>query len=238
MSSRRDDVLPSRGQETRALLPSLASLDVGTGVVVPLSSVKEYIHVACSYNDVATTKRLLQQGADVNERNAIEHTPLHHVSWKGNVECARLLLEYGADVNPTDRYDWTPLHEACYHGHADCVALLLASGASVAMMTTSLETPLDLAERAFRSWTHDTAECQRLVRRATRERYGKQLVAGRRHPLLDWEETTPLDFDLHRTVERAAVESALRALLLAEARRAGCALGEDAVTAVLRAVAS
>jgi hypothetical protein len=218
-------------------LPSLASLGVGTGVVVPLSSARGYIHVACSYNDVATTRRLLQQGADVEERDAIGDTPLHTVCWKGNVECARLLLEYGADVNARNSKSDTPLHRACYHGHADCVALLLASGAEVAMMNRRLESPLDVAERAFRSWTHDTAECQRLVRRATRERYGKQLVGGRRHPLLDWEETTPLDFDLRRSEGRAAVLSVLRALLLAGERRAGCELGEDATMSVVQAVA-
>ena len=273
MSSRRGHhVLPSRlAKGTHALLPSLASLDVDTGMVVPLSFAARFLHVACSSNDVATTRRLLQRGADVEERNEVGDTPLHHVSWKGNVECARLLLEYGADVNACKSSDVTPLHlacihahlrcarllleygadvnadkgagvtplhEACYHGHADCVALLLASGAEVAMMTnTRLETPLDLAARSFRSWHHDTAECQRLVRRATRERYGKQLVGGHRHPLLDWEETTPLDFDLRRNEGRAAVLSVLRALLLAGERRAGCELGEDATMSVVQAVA-
>jgi hypothetical protein len=90
------------------------------------------------------------------------------------------------------------------------------------------ETPLQNAERV-RAWA-----CVSLVWRAKVLRAERGVAVGAPLPLA-WTAGTHARFE---DEERRAVESALRALLLAEERRAGCALGEDAVTAVLRAVAS
>ena len=47
-------------------------------------------------------RRLLQQGADVNGRNALGDTPLIAAAFTGQAAMVRLLLEFGADTAATD----------------------------------------------------------------------------------------------------------------------------------------
>jgi len=47
-------------------------------------------------------RRLLQQGADVNGRNAMGDTPLIAAAHTGGADMVRLLLEFGADGTMTD----------------------------------------------------------------------------------------------------------------------------------------
>ncbi|KAN0133356.1 Ankyrin repeat-containing domain protein [Lactarius tabidus] len=77
-------------------------------------------------------QRLLDRGADVNERNGLLETPLEIVSsMDGGLEIAKTLIKYGADVNSRDSFGWTPLHAAARYGHTDVVQLLLDDGADI-----------------------------------------------------------------------------------------------------------
>lgn len=89
------------------------------------------LHIATRSGDLASTKKLLEAGADVNLTNNNGATPLHLASCK-NVECVALLIQAGADVKKIDLlWGWTPLHWAVCFGKPDCLKLLIAAGSNI-----------------------------------------------------------------------------------------------------------
>jgi mono/diheme cytochrome c family protein len=95
-------------------------------------------------HDLAAARRLLDAGANVNERNASGATAL---MWAVDDEPAtRLLLERGADVNAASDDGRTPLMIASgLHGNAAIVRLLLERHASVAAEANSATPLIDAA---------------------------------------------------------------------------------------------
>jgi ankyrin repeat protein len=206
------------------------------------------LHCACDHANEECVELLLEHGADVNAVTTDAFgrlTPLHVACdytrayevpelWEERFlrfGCGRLLVSSGASLEQRDPDHRTPLELLCLscRGSQDRVVgkdreklarLLLESG--------SPPTPLYAA-------TIRCPEIRRLVRRVDRD-----ALAGGRESLA-WTAGTHARFwDEKRfgDEERRAVEGALRALLLADARRAGCELAWDAVERVLQAVAS
>lgn len=67
--------------------------------------------VAISKGDVATVKKFIEYGMDVNERkNGM--TPLMFAARYNNAEIAKILLENGADISAKDNNDFTALKHA------------------------------------------------------------------------------------------------------------------------------
>jgi ankyrin repeat protein len=94
--------------------------------------------------DARLTLQLLKAGADVNARDVVGMTPLHHVVQFPDL--LKMLLQYGANPNLVDEERWTPLHRACL---AHCatpksIQLLLAAGAKIDPKNLASETPLQL----------------------------------------------------------------------------------------------
>lgn len=77
----------------------------------------------------STAKRLVADGADVNERSGRAGTALHGAAEFGSCGIADMLLEHGAAVNAYCGYKGTPLEVAVKRGHEDVVRLLLQRGA-------------------------------------------------------------------------------------------------------------
>lgn len=77
--------------------------------------------------NIENVRELLQQGADPNEVDNWNRTPLF-VVWN-NVEIARLLIQAGADVNHVDKDGETPLWKAVRNGFPELVNLYLENGA-------------------------------------------------------------------------------------------------------------
>jgi ankyrin repeat protein len=90
-------------------------------------------------------QELLKLGANVNSRDSINRTPLHHAAQSGFLDATSLLLENGAHGNAKDAYQYTPLHLAALHGKADVVRVLLQNGADIDAVESSFQTPLHLA---------------------------------------------------------------------------------------------
>jgi ankyrin repeat protein len=73
---------------------------------------------------LAIVQRLLQQGADVEQRNLRGRTPLMASAWSGRLDVARLLLDKGASVTVRDRTGLNALDIARSAGRAKMTALL------------------------------------------------------------------------------------------------------------------
>jgi hypothetical protein len=127
------------------LLSMSASLVLLAGCSAPLGD-------AAFRGDVETVRKLLDQGANVNEDNhwacsSWAGTALHCAAVQGNVEVAQLLIERGANVNAITSYGYTPLMMAAWFGHAKMVQLLLDLGSDPTMVSQDGYTAAKLAKQ-------------------------------------------------------------------------------------------
>jgi ankyrin repeat protein len=103
------------------------------------------LHSALVSGQIDAFQRLLDQGADVDERDEKFRTPLHIASWQGRLEIVRTLIKYGADVNALDREGWTSLHWAAQNGLVDLLRLLLDNSADIHATERESSTALHIA---------------------------------------------------------------------------------------------
>ena len=82
---------------------------------------------AVNRENVNATRKLLNNGANVNQNNENGRSPLMQASLLGNSELVKLLLAKGADVNKADKDGNTPLYMASSEGHAKVVKVLLSA---------------------------------------------------------------------------------------------------------------
>lgn len=75
--------------------------------------------------------RLLGQGANVDHRDEIECTPLHHAVFGGSVETVRAMVDAGADPNSVNDWYGTPLCLASLRGNLEIVEYLIEKHADV-----------------------------------------------------------------------------------------------------------
>ena len=104
------------------------------------------MHCLVSYRKLNALKTLVAAGADVNLRNSVGVTALHHA---GSLLCdqqfAEVLVDAGADVNGVDITGSTPLHVAAVQGNVAVVRVLLAAGAAMEMHDSEGYTPVAYA---------------------------------------------------------------------------------------------
>ncbi|MEW6350864.1 MAG: ankyrin repeat domain-containing protein [Thermodesulfobacteriota bacterium] len=81
--------------------------------------------------NVAEVRRLLDLGADVNERSHSGLTALIWAAWRGRLEVTSLLLKRGAHIHVQSVHGFTALNRAARDGHLEVVRLLLDLGAGV-----------------------------------------------------------------------------------------------------------
>ena len=104
-------------------------------------------------------KELIQQGANINQRDDIGRTALMFAVINSHYETMRVLLEYGADVNAESNKGGTALMGAASDGDLRMVQALLDGGAHVhARLRETNESAVTLAEK------HGHAEIARLLR--------------------------------------------------------------------------
>ena len=100
--------------------------------------------------------QLIENGADVHQRNILYETPLLHLvkdqsdtnsmSDEDFIEIAKMLIDKGAEIDATDKRGFTSLHNAAYSNNIKAVQLLIENCANVNKKSrNSLYTSLHLA---------------------------------------------------------------------------------------------
>jgi ankyrin repeat protein len=86
--------------------------------------------------DEAEVKRLLEEGADPNQRVGAL-TPLMEAAALGNRELVQMLLDAGAKASTTDEDGWTPLMSLAIRksGDVEVARMLIDAGANVCSRT-------------------------------------------------------------------------------------------------------
>jgi len=74
-------------------------------------SMSDDIFTAAETNNVKRLEHLIQDGANVNEKDTDRgNTPIHWACAGGHLDAIELLLEYGGDINSQNKHGRTPLH--------------------------------------------------------------------------------------------------------------------------------
>lgn len=88
---------------------------------------------AAGENDITEVRKLIDQGADINEISKDGESVLHVAAIKGGSATTLALLKAGANPNartpPGSTMSMTPLMWTTYHGHTEMAAMLLEAGA-------------------------------------------------------------------------------------------------------------
>ncbi|MGD8340406.1 MAG: ankyrin repeat domain-containing protein [Gammaproteobacteria bacterium] len=79
--------------------------------------------------DYAALAQLIDDGADVNERDVDGATALHWAAYADQLQATRILIDAGAEPGVRSRYGVTPLYLAVVNGNTQMIELLLESGA-------------------------------------------------------------------------------------------------------------
>ena len=89
----------------------------------------EQLLQAAQRGDREAALKLLQEGADINARDAHGRTPVMIATYQHNTEMVRELIQAGADINIRDYNKENPLLHAGAHGWLDILALAIEANA-------------------------------------------------------------------------------------------------------------
>lgn len=122
----------------------LSSVVLLLGLMVSAGTIQAgELHRAIEQERTDAVKQLLAAGADPNQINMCDLSPLRIAVGKNSALQLSLLIDAGADVNATDRQQLsTPLHLAAYLGDVKTLNTLLEHGANIDQQDISGYTPL------------------------------------------------------------------------------------------------
>ncbi|GJQ80884.1 hypothetical protein Trydic_g14141 [Trypoxylus dichotomus] len=114
---------------------------------------------AAQSGDLDKVADLIENGEDVNAKDAAGYTALHYAARNGHLELCKYLLAKGCDVNAvTKAGSATPLHRACSSGSHKIVEVLLHHKADVNLQDGDGKTALHRAAQA-----QNKEICERLI---------------------------------------------------------------------------
>jgi ankyrin repeat protein len=118
-------------------------------------------------NNINVVAFLLKNGANINDRDTIDQTPLIIAAFNGCTDIVKMLLDAGANIEHKNDQGENALISAAQEGNIDTVKLLLDAGADVNQTNTDGETALDLVIRL-----RQKKELIELLREKTNEAMG------------------------------------------------------------------
>ena len=124
-------------------MPPATSAAAGAAPAAPLVEVVRQ-------GDTAALRALLDQGVDVNAREAGGATALHWAVRNDRLDLAELLVAAGADAMAANAFDVTPLSLAAVNGSAEMLTLLLDAGADPNVTMAGSEAVILTAARTGR----------------------------------------------------------------------------------------
>lgn len=99
---------------------------------------------AIRQKDMASLKRLIGEGADLNQPDAqFKIPPLGWAALFGEVDAARILIEKGADLDGKTGDGHRAVHQATFFGHSGVLRLLIEKGADLSARSDQGESALD-----------------------------------------------------------------------------------------------
>ncbi|XP_071476745.1 cyclin-dependent kinase inhibitor 2A-like [Diadema antillarum] len=118
---------------------------------------------AAASGDVNLVKRLVRDGADVNQKSRDGFTPLCNAAFWGYSDIAEYLLKHGADVNLSNGGTlWTPCHCAAFQGHGKVLMKLLEAKPNLTLKDNKGRTSSDFASALEAIWPFFATEgCKR-----------------------------------------------------------------------------
>ncbi|KAL4853422.1 Acyl-CoA-binding domain-containing protein 4 [Chlorella vulgaris] len=110
---------------------------------------------AARCGDAAAVGRMLQHGADPNQRGNDGETALHWAADRGQLQVLRMLLDHGADINAIDGDGMAALHYAALAEQEAAARLLGAEpGAKLDLRSTDGETAAAMAPAGWGLFTN------------------------------------------------------------------------------------
>jgi hypothetical protein len=105
-----------------------------------IKSSSESLCAAVNTDNVAAARKLLEEGADINGRDAAGRTPLMIAALSNSTQCASLLIENGARIS-SKLYDGrTALHLAAGYGNTKIIQMIIERGKELAAANANKQT--------------------------------------------------------------------------------------------------
>lgn len=109
----------------RVNLPEMVRWSIEKGVDIPP------LHKAAYFGETEKVRSLLNEGADVNQKDVAKFTALHCAVFGRNKEIVDLLIDNGANVEARTCGNQTSLYHACNLGYLEMAKLLVSKGADL-----------------------------------------------------------------------------------------------------------
>jgi len=99
--------------------------------------------------DYIKTRKLIEEGANINQSGVNEWTALHFAAQNNDVIIGKLLIENGASIDAQDKYGNSTLWRATFSskGNGDFITMLLDAGANKNLNNLSGISPIELARK-------------------------------------------------------------------------------------------
>lgn len=121
----------------------------------------DFVNACAEGQRQAQLNHLIRRGANIDHRDHMQGTPLHHAAFAGHVDTVHYLLDAGAVIDAAGDWVGTPLGLASAKGHMAVVKLRLAHRANPNRCSRYVGTATHLACAAGRldNWERSYAEC-------------------------------------------------------------------------------
>ncbi|MBX9588544.1 MAG: ankyrin repeat domain-containing protein [Hyphomonadaceae bacterium] len=94
------------------------------------------LHAAAVGGSTAEIERLVQNGADINQRDGFGRTPLMVAAYRRDIAVARVLIELGANMNALEHQSYDVITIAAVQNDLEMLKLALASGGNARAITS------------------------------------------------------------------------------------------------------
>lgn len=94
-------------------------------------TINHVLRLSAAEGNIQKMLKCIDGGADVDSRDAVGQTALHHAARAGKLKAATILVNSGASIDPINDLGLTPLNNAASSGKPEIIKLLLKAGADI-----------------------------------------------------------------------------------------------------------